>query len=98
MPAIIISQCFAYHLISVSLPSISLSRCWCVIIYSSIISLVEVETTIGFLIAGDKTSILLGLPWLPIAAIGAVLLWIAAALTLITGWDYLTVGIQHIEK
>ena len=55
-------------------------------------------TAIGFLIAGDKTSILLGLPWLPIAAIGAVLLWIAAALTLITGWDYLTVGIQHIEK
>ena len=55
-------------------------------------------TAIGFLIAGDKTSILLGLPWLPIAAIGAVLLWIAAALTLITGWDYLTVGIQHIER
>ena len=55
-------------------------------------------TAIGFLIAGDKTSIFLGLPWLPVAEIGAVLLWIAAVLTLITGWDYLTVGIQHIER
>ncbi|AQT04102.1 CDP-diacylglycerol--glycerol-3-phosphate 3-phosphatidyltransferase [Acetobacter persici] len=54
-------------------------------------------TAIGFLLAGDGTGVLLGMPWLPVALIGAVLLWIAAALTLITGWDYLTTGLRHVN-
>jgi cardiolipin synthase (CMP-forming) len=28
-------------------------------------------------------------------AIGAAMLWVAAALTLVTGWDYLTAGLRH---
>ena len=55
-------------------------------------------TAIGFLLAGNGTSVLLGEPRLPIAMIGAVLLWIAAVLTLITGWDYLIIGIRHVER
>mgnify|MGYP003366285017 FL=1 len=54
-------------------------------------------TAIGFLLAGDGTGVLLGMPWLPVALIGEVLLWIAAALTLITGWDYLTTGLRHVN-
>ncbi len=29
--------------------------------------------------------------------IGLVTLWAAAALTLITGWDYLRVGLKHMD-
>ncbi|BBC78491.1 CDP-diacylglycerol--glycerol-3-phosphate 3-phosphatidyltransferase [Acetobacter orientalis] len=54
-------------------------------------------TAIGFLLAGDGTGVLLGMAWLPVALIGAVLLWISAVLTLITGWDYLTTGLRHVE-
>lgn len=54
-------------------------------------------TAIGFLLAGDGTSALLGIPWLPVALIGAVLLWVAGVLTMITGWDYLTKGLQHVD-
>ena len=46
---------------------------------------------IGFLIAGPA-----GETVLPgTIAIGLVLLWIAAALTIYTGWDYLKTGITH---
>lgn len=46
---------------------------------------------IGFLIAGPA-----GEPVLPgTTSIGLVLLWIAAALTIYTGWDYLKTGIDH---
>jgi cardiolipin synthase len=54
-------------------------------------------TAIGFLLAGDGTGTLLGIPWLPVALIGAILLWIAGVLTMITGWDYLTKGLQHVD-
>jgi cardiolipin synthase len=54
-------------------------------------------TAIGFLLAGDGTGALLGIPWLPVALIGAILLWIAGVLTMITGWDYLTKGLQHVD-
>lgn len=54
-------------------------------------------TAIGFLLAGDGTGALLGMPWLPVALIGAILLWIAGVLTIITGWDYLTKGLQHVD-
>ncbi len=36
------------------------------------------------------------LPWLPAYEIGLVSLWIAAGLTLITGYDYLRVGLKHM--
>jgi CDP-diacylglycerol--glycerol-3-phosphate 3-phosphatidyltransferase/cardiolipin synthase len=34
-------------------------------------------------------------PWLQTASIAA--LWGAAALTLVTGWDYLRVGLKHMD-
>jgi cardiolipin synthase len=50
---------------------------------------------LGTLIAGDTGARLLGLGFLPVSVIGETMLWIAAALTLITGWDYLTAGWRH---
>ncbi|MDG6094388.1 CDP-diacylglycerol--glycerol-3-phosphate 3-phosphatidyltransferase [Acetobacter sp. AN02] len=55
-------------------------------------------TAIGFLLAGDSTAGLIGLPALPIGLTGSVLLWIAAILTLITGWDYVLTGLRHVEQ
>ena len=48
---------------------------------------------IGFLIVGDA-----GPGFLPVKAIGESLLWIAAALTLVTGYDYLRAGLPHITR
>jgi cardiolipin synthase (CMP-forming) len=50
---------------------------------------------LGTLLAGDSSAILLHIPFLPVNAIGAAMLWVAAALTLVTGWDYLTAGLRH---
>lgn len=50
---------------------------------------------LGTLLAGDSGARLIGLSFLPVGAIGAVMLWVAAVLTLITGWDYLTAGLRH---
>ncbi len=36
-------------------------------------------------------------PWLPAREVGLACLWLAAALTLITGYDYLRVGLKHME-
>src|SRR6516162_6393262 len=47
---------------------------------------------IGFLIVGDA-----GPPFLPVSAIGETLLWAAALLTLVTGYDYLVAGLRHIN-
>ncbi len=52
---------------------------------------------LGTLLAGDSTAALLGLGRLPVSAIGEALLWIAALLTLVTGWDYLTAGLRHVS-
>lgn len=39
-----------------------------------------------------------GLPHLPwVATVGLASLWAAAALTLVTGWDYLRIGIRHMD-
>ena len=35
---------------------------------------------------------------IPVETIGEVMLWIAAALTLVTGWDYLYVGLTHLDE
>lgn len=57
-------------------------------------------TAIAVLIVGDVgngvLNPLLNLT-LPITAIGEVLLWLAALLTLITGYDYLRAGIRHMQ-
>jgi cardiolipin synthase len=50
---------------------------------------------LGTLLAGDSSAHLLHLGFLPISMIGEAMLWIAAALTLWTGWDYLTAGVRH---
>jgi len=46
---------------------------------------------IGVLIVGDA-----GWHVLPIVAIGETLLWLAALLTIVTGYDYLRAGLAHI--
>ncbi len=48
---------------------------------------------IGFLIVGDA-----GPARVPVAGIGEALLWIAALLTLVTGYDYLQAGLSHIAR
>jgi len=50
---------------------------------------------LGVLLAGDSGGALLHLSFLPIRNIGEAMLWVAAALTLVTGWDYLTAGLRH---
>lgn len=50
---------------------------------------------LGTLLAGDSAARVLGLDWLPVSTIGEVMLWTAAALTLVTGWDYLVAGLRH---
>jgi cardiolipin synthase (CMP-forming) len=50
---------------------------------------------LGTLIAGNSTAALIGLPQLPASMIGEAMLWIAALLTLVTGWDYLMAGLRH---
>ena len=48
---------------------------------------------IGVLIVGDA-----GPVFLPVKDIGGLLLWIAATLTLITGYDYLRLGLLHMTQ
>jgi cardiolipin synthase len=50
---------------------------------------------LGTLLAGDTTATLLHIQFLPVSMIGEAMLWGAAGLTLITGWDYLTAGLHH---
>ena len=51
---------------------------------------------LGTLLAGDTGAAKLGIPFLPVSNIGEAMLWLAAALTLITGWDYLMAGLRHV--
>jgi cardiolipin synthase len=50
---------------------------------------------LGTLLAGDTSAHLLHLSFLPVSSIGEAMLWIAAVLTLVTGWDYLMAGLRH---
>ena len=50
---------------------------------------------LGTLLAGDTSARLVGLGFVPVTAIGEAMLWIAAVLTLVTGWDYLMAGLHH---
>jgi cardiolipin synthase len=53
---------------------------------------------LGALLAGDAGAPLVHLGWLPVSIIGETMLWVAAALTLVTGWDYLTAGLRHAQS
>ena len=53
---------------------------------------------LGTLLAGDDGAALLHLSFLPVAGIGEAMLWAAAALTLMTGWDYLVAGLRHVTR
>lgn len=48
---------------------------------------------IGVLIVGDA-----GPAFLPVVALGEMLLWVAALLTLVTGYDYLRAGLGHMTR
>jgi len=48
---------------------------------------------IGVLIVGNA-----GPAFVPVKAIGGTLLWLAAILTLITGYDYLRAGLPHLSR
>jgi cardiolipin synthase len=60
--------------------------------------LAKAKTTVqmlalGFLIVGvDAPS------WIPSQTIGEVGIWIAAVITLITGYDYLKTGLKHMMQ
>jgi cardiolipin synthase len=47
---------------------------------------------IGVLLVGDA-----GPSWLPVPVIGELMLWAAAVLTMVTGYDYLRAGLTHIN-
>jgi cardiolipin synthase len=50
---------------------------------------------LGILLAGDSGAGVLHLAFLPVGRIGTVMLWAAALMTLVTGWDYLMAGLRH---
>ncbi len=51
---------------------------------------------LGTLVAGDSSAVLLHIGWLPVSYIGEAMLWAAALLTMVTGWDYLMAGLRHV--
>ena len=51
---------------------------------------------LGVLLAGDSAASVLRLGFLPVSVIGELMLWTAAGLTLVTGWDYLQAGLRHV--
>ncbi|WP_206933850.1 CDP-diacylglycerol--glycerol-3-phosphate 3-phosphatidyltransferase [Roseococcus thiosulfatophilus] len=53
---------------------------------------------LGVLLAGDTGAAVIGLGFLPVAIIGEAMLWTAAALTLMTGWDYWVAGLRHAAR
>lgn len=52
---------------------------------------------LGTLLAGDSSAHMLRLDFLPVSLIGEIMLWVAAVLTLMTGWDYLMAGLRHVS-
>jgi cardiolipin synthase len=52
---------------------------------------------LGLLLAGDDGAALLHLAWLHVTALGGAMLFLAAGLTLVTGWDYLMAGLRHVS-
>lgn len=59
--------------------------------------LAKAKTTVqmialGFLIVGDAAP-----DWIPAKLIGEIGIWLAAAITLVTGYDYLRAGLKHMD-
>jgi cardiolipin synthase len=50
-------------------------------------------TALPMLLVGEDSP-----SWIPAQPMGEVFLWIAAVLTLITGWDYLQAGLKHMQE
>ncbi len=48
---------------------------------------------LGFLIVGTAAP-----SWIPAVSIGEAGLWVAAALTIVTGYDYLVTGLRHMRE
>ena len=53
-------------------------------------------TALPVLLVGDAAPDLLQ-QLIPVRPVGEALLWVAASLTLVTGWDYLRAGIDHMR-
>jgi CDP-diacylglycerol---glycerol-3-phosphate 3-phosphatidyltransferase len=53
---------------------------------------------LGTLLAGNSAAAALHLSFLPVSLIGEAMLWTAAVLTLVTGWDYLRAGLRHADR
>jgi cardiolipin synthase len=53
---------------------------------------------LGTLLAGDSAALVLHPGFLPVSLIGELMLWTAAVLTIITGWDYLLAGLRHAGR
>ncbi|MDB5415511.1 MAG: pgsA [Rubritepida sp.] len=53
---------------------------------------------LGTLLAGETGARVIGLDFLPVELIGEIMLWTAAALTLVTGWDYWLAGLHHAAR
>ncbi len=53
---------------------------------------------LGTLLAGDSAAAMLHVGFLPVSLIGEAMLWVAAVLTLVTGWDYLIAGLHHASR
>jgi cardiolipin synthase len=53
---------------------------------------------LGALLAGDTGASTIGLGFLPVSLIGEGMLWGAAVLTLITGWDYVRAGLSMARQ
>ncbi len=51
--------------------------------------------SIGTIVAGNSGASAIMLDFLPVSWLGEAGLWVAAALTLVTGWDYMTAGMRH---
>lgn len=49
-------------------------------------------TALPVLLVGDAAP-----RWIPAQPLGEICLWAAAALTLVTGWDYLRAGLKHMK-
>lgn len=52
---------------------------------------------LALLLMGVGGGQLIGLGWLHPSWLGAALLWLAAGLTVVTGWDYLNAGLRHVS-
>jgi len=53
---------------------------------------------LAILLAGNSAADLLGIGFVPMSVIGEGMLWVAAALTLVTGWGYLSAGWTHAAR